>query len=290
MDKQGFLRVLKTIQASTPADAETLSSLTLEYPYSQAIQVLAAKALHDHDRNGAAAQLTRSATYSSDRSVLKHIMSLPRIPTQATTPSEAESPDGELLRDELSRDLRRLKKLKGDFEHALEKFEHQRSRELSDEASARPGKKDTSKATGKASEKIKKKAGEGKKIKKGRPTRKEVKKKEIPEINSDLLLSRIEKYRGKPKKNIKHRNQIEIIDRFIKRQPTIERKPLSGKNDLDLSQKSVELTSEVVSNTLVDLLVKQGKKERAIEVLKKLIWKFPQKKAIFAARIEDLKR
>lgn len=289
MDKQGFLRVLKTIQASTPADAESLKSLILEYPFSQAIQVLAAKALHDHDGAGAAAQLTRSATYSSDRSVLKHIMSLPRILMQAPMPSAAESPDGELLRNELSRDLRRLKKLKGDFEHALEKFEHLKARELPN-TGTRPGKKDTSKATGKASKKIQKKAVEGKKIKKGRPTRKEVKKKEIPEINSDLLLSRIEKYRGKPKKNIKHRKQIEIIDRFIKRQPAIERKPPTGKNDLDLSQKSVELTSEVVSNTLVDLLVKQGKKERAIEVLKKLIWKFPQKKAIFAARIEDLKR
>jgi hypothetical protein len=40
----------------------------------------------------------------------------------------------------------------------------------------------------------------------------------------------------------------------------------------------------------VEILIHQGKKERAIEVLKKLIWKFPQKKAYFAAQIEDLKR
>ena len=38
------------------------------------------------------------------------------------------------------------------------------------------------------------------------------------------------------------------------------------------------------------ILIKQGKKEKAIEVLKKLIWKFPQKKTYFAAQIEDLKK
>jgi hypothetical protein len=41
---------------------------------------------------------------------------------------------------------------------------------------------------------------------------------------------------------------------------------------------------------LVELLLKQGKKEKAVEMLKKLIWKFPQKKAYFAARIQELKK
>jgi hypothetical protein len=41
---------------------------------------------------------------------------------------------------------------------------------------------------------------------------------------------------------------------------------------------------------LVELLLKQGKKEKAVEMLKKLIWKFPQKKSYFAARIQELKK
>jgi hypothetical protein len=40
----------------------------------------------------------------------------------------------------------------------------------------------------------------------------------------------------------------------------------------------------------VEILLRQGKKDKAIEVLKKLIWKFPQKKAIFAAQIDELKK
>ncbi len=273
MDKQGLLQVIRSIQSSTPGEAETVIGLAHEYPYSQVLQVLAAKTGHDNNREDASTQLTRAATYSTDRTVLKHLMALPRISSKQN--SLVENPtrptvDGEHLRDELNHDLKRLKKLKSDFEHTLERFEETKSRSK------------TSKPVSKNKRKPEKK--------KENPQRKAVKKKEGPDVNNELLLSRIEAYRGKSKKAIKNKKQIEIIDRFIKRQPTIVRKPTTGKPDVDLSKKSVELTNEVVSTTLADLLVSQGKKDRAIEVLKKLIWKFPQKKAIFAARIEELKK
>lgn len=269
MDKQGLLQLLRSIQSSTPAEAAAVTQLTRQFPYSQAIQALAAKALHDHDDDNAPSQLSRSATYCTDRAVLKSLIALPRISAPRTPTAAPVALDGEHLREELSHDLKRLKKLKSDFEHTLERFE-----EVKSAKNAKTGKGKTKK----------------KDQKKENPQRKALKKKEGQEVNSELLLSRIEAYRGKAKKTIKNKKQIEIIDRFIKRQPTIVRKPASGKPDVDLSKKSVELTQEVVSTTLADLLISQGKKERAIEVLKKLIWKFPQKKAIFAARIEELKK
>jgi ribosomal protein S7 len=58
----------------------------------------------------------------------------------------------------------------------------------------------------------------------------------------------------------------------------------------DLSDKNQHFADNVISETLVEILLKQGKKAKAIEVLKKLIWKFPQKKAYFAAQIEDLRK
>ena len=92
--------------------------------------------------------------------------------------------------------------------------------------------------------------------------------------------------------NDKQKEQISIINHFIKTQPSIsnpkERNPpLSG----DLSAiKSGEFGDHIISETLVEILVKQGKKDKAIEVLKKLIWKYPQKKAYFASQIEELKK
>jgi len=92
--------------------------------------------------------------------------------------------------------------------------------------------------------------------------------------------------------NERLKEQIEIIDQFIKTQPSIssvkERNPVAPP-DLN-SIKSGEFGENIVSETLVEILVKQGKKDRAIEVLKKLIWKYPQKKAYFASQIEDLKK
>jgi len=90
----------------------------------------------------------------------------------------------------------------------------------------------------------------------------------------------------------KQKEQIEIIDQFIKAQPSItsaKDKPQVTTGDFS-TIKSGEFGDNIVSETLVDILVKQGKKDKAVEVLKKLIWKYPQKKAYFAAQIEELKK
>jgi hypothetical protein len=91
----------------------------------------------------------------------------------------------------------------------------------------------------------------------------------------------------------KQKQQLQIIEQFIKTQPSItqtKEKPFTPPSG-DLSTiKTGEFGDNVVSETLVEILVKQGKKDKAIEVLKKLIWKFPQKKAYFAAQIEDLRK
>ena len=92
--------------------------------------------------------------------------------------------------------------------------------------------------------------------------------------------------------NEKQKEQLEMIDQFIKTQPSISNAKDKPSNIAsgDLSTiKTGEFSDNIVSETLVDILLKQGKKDKAIEVLKKLIWKFPQKKAYFAAQIEELK-
>jgi hypothetical protein len=91
----------------------------------------------------------------------------------------------------------------------------------------------------------------------------------------------------------KVKHQIEVIDQFIKIQPSIAnvKDKLATAPVGDLSSiKSGEFSDHIVSETLVEILLQQGKKDKAIEVLKKLIWKFPQKKAYFAAQIEELKK
>lgn len=110
------------------------------------------------------------------------------------------------------------------------------------------------------------------------------------EPQSDALLEEIKGKKKLKPESTKQREQIEIINQFIKKQPTIVRASQQPEGSTDLAEKSISLTDNIVSETLVEILLRQGKKEKAIEVLKKLIWKFPQKKSIFAAQIEELKK
>jgi tetratricopeptide (TPR) repeat protein len=111
------------------------------------------------------------------------------------------------------------------------------------------------------------------------------------ELSADPLIEDIKTTKKKIEpESPKTKEQIAIIDQFIKAQPSIKPKadptPLS-----DLSQvKSGEFADNIISETLAKILIRQGKKEKAIEVYKKLIWKFPQKKVYFAAQIEELKK
>lgn len=92
----------------------------------------------------------------------------------------------------------------------------------------------------------------------------------------------------------KLKEQIKVIDQFIKQQPSISantREKINAAPVGDLTTiKNGEFGDNIVSETLVEILLRQGKKDKAIEVLKKLIWKFPQKKTYFAAQIEELKK
>ncbi len=88
--------------------------------------------------------------------------------------------------------------------------------------------------------------------------------------------------------------QIEIIEEFIKKEPSIAKpKPVKGGQDTpqeDLSLKSIEIKEDLISENLAIIMEKQGKTQKAKDIYKKLIWKFPQKKAYFASRIEELEK
>ena len=93
-------------------------------------------------------------------------------------------------------------------------------------------------------------------------------------------------------KKLKKEEQVEIIENFIKTDPRIKNvkshKTLKEREDLSLP--SVKFKDDIVSENLANIMISQGKTEQAIDIYKKLIWKFPQKKAYFATQIEELKK
>jgi hypothetical protein len=84
--------------------------------------------------------------------------------------------------------------------------------------------------------------------------------------------------------------QQEIIDRFVAANPQINRDALSAeKNASDLSATSSAFQDDLVTENLAEIMLKQGKTDKAISLYEKLMVKYPKKKAYFAQKIEQLK-
>jgi len=280
VDKKKLTNLLNHYTASSAEEASEVISLCDQYPYSQLLHALAARVSKDHNLENQVDILQSAAVYSTDRSVLKQIMSeaqmqvthVEKVQTVTTvTTTVLSSPivisadkDSVDYAEAVIRDLKRLNELKHNFESLVSSFEH--------------GIPHIEETTLEDKKPVKKTVGRPKKV---------------VEAKADPLIEEIKTTKKKiVPENEKTKEQIEIINQFIKAQPSITAKPrseiISGGDLTEI--KNGEFADNVISETLVEILIRQGKKEKAIEVLKKLIWKFPQKKTYFAAQIEDLKK
>ncbi len=80
-----------------------------------------------------------------------------------------------------------------------------------------------------------------------------------------------------------------LIDNFIEKVDTLER--IGSKEPKikgDISKESTVESEEIMTETYADLLIQQKNYQKAIEVYKKLILKFPEKKTYFAIQIKKV--
>ncbi len=273
MEKEQLLFLTRNYDSLTAEEAQELISTKSVYPYCQLFHNLAARGAKDNQLAGSEYELQLSAVYATDRSILKSIISSPRKQRlevadkslgRATPETKndvliplSKDLSGDDLLAEISQDLERLRTLKHEFELSFEHTESDKPQNKIDERKVNT------------------------------PL-------EIVEPNSEELIKEIKNTKKKIKpEGAKQKEQFEIIDQFIKTQPTISnaktKTPLAPSTN-DLTENTQSFNDHIISETLVNVLLKQGKKDKAMEVLKKLIWKFPQKKAYFAAQIEELKK
>lgn len=84
--------------------------------------------------------------------------------------------------------------------------------------------------------------------------------------------------------------QQEIIDRFVAANPQINRDTATtNENASDLSAQSSAFQDDLVTENLAEIMLKQGKTDKAVSLYEKLMLKYPEKKAYFAQKIEQLK-
>jgi hypothetical protein len=312
VERPEFLKVLQHFPNTSPDEAKEIMLLKANYPFSQLLHALAARVSKGLEAEDSKKVLQLAAVYSADRSVLKSLMeSENSVTTNAVAggaTKEAVPPTsinpGKQAVDVAStvlEDLAKLHQLRQNFELLFT------GAPVS--VQIPPEKQEVTITPQETEVKVAEETKEQAKSKKERIV--EIAK-TIATPVQDTILNVDSGFRSRKKKkdamdsfidqivvskqeltpeSEKHKEQIEMIDQFIKTQPMITgAKDKQGQND-DLSTiKTGEFGDHIVSETLVEILLKQGKKEKAIEVLKKLIWKFPQKKAYFAAQIEELRK
>jgi hypothetical protein len=284
VEKERLLFLTKNYTSLTAEEVTDLMALQKEFPYSQLLHNLSSRGGQDLNISSRQELLHVSAIYSTDRGVLKSIMTTPskprakaivqsfderprvesnQVPVKASMPQVTSEINlsGEALINDIFKELDKLKVVRHNFEVSVEEYE---------------------KVTGSNS----KRKDDPKK------TEKKVSASASVKEPTDVLIEEIKSTKKKVvPEGPKQKEQIEIIENFIKTQPSITKNKLAAAppSSTDLAEKSLVYGDNIISETLVEILLKQGKKDKAIEVLKKLIWKFPQKKAYFAAQIEELK-
>lgn len=84
----------------------------------------------------------------------------------------------------------------------------------------------------------------------------------------------------------------ELIEKFIQAEPVIGALQPGGavnEENIDLSLRNQAALEDFATESFAEILVKQGKNERAIGIYEKLILKIPEKKDYFAEKIQKLR-
>jgi predicted negative regulator of RcsB-dependent stress response len=86
-------------------------------------------------------------------------------------------------------------------------------------------------------------------------------------------------------------SSLDLINRFLKVQPRLKSPAVlpAAQEQADLSARSTSAPPALASESLAKILVKQGKKDRAIEIYEQLMVRQPEKSAYFADQILHLK-
>ncbi|NHE59380.1 hypothetical protein [Cyclobacterium plantarum] len=275
VNSKEFLSLLHNSDQLNKDDFKDSLKLQEEFPYFLIPKVLGAKYEWNNSATTSTTLLHWAAVLSPDRKRLKELVTEKIDLTHIT--GEGQKP---LLPDE--------KEEKEEVEN--QNIQPITSEDIDSEAAnietpSRPNRDEILRRLEENLKKIKKKDAEG-----GHSGEHE-KKKEVADSSSenekeDLIASIAKKEELYQRK----KEQLDLINNFDEKPIRLSRERMDQEENLpDLSEKSTLLNDNMLSESFAKLLVKQNKKQEAIEIYRKLILKFPKKKTYFADQIEQLK-
>ncbi|WP_439483871.1 hypothetical protein [Cyclobacterium plantarum] len=275
VNSKEFLSLLHNSDQLNKDDFKDSLKLQEEFPYFLIPKVLGARYEWNNSATTSTTLLHWAAVLSPDRKRLKELVTEKIDLTHIT--GEGQKP---LLPDE--------KEEKEEVEN--QNIQPITSEDIDSEAAnietpSRPNRDEILRRLEENLKKIKKKDAEG-----GHSGEHE-KKKEVADSSSenekeDLIASIAKKEELYQRK----KEQLDLINNFDEKPIRLSRERMDQEENLpDLSEKSTLLNDNMLSESFAKLLVKQNKKQEAIEIYRKLILKFPKKKTYFADQIEQLK-
>tara|TARA_R110000796_G_scaffold252596_1_gene388442 strand:- start:90017 stop:90907 length:891 start_codon:yes stop_codon:yes gene_type:complete len=274
VNKERFNQLLGNLHQVTNEDIKSLNELRKKYPFFQTPYVLVAKALKDRDHPKTDAFIKKAAIYSPNRAHLKKIIL------------------GEINFEEAPKSAPPKKVIEAPAEPLVTKLQEEKKPEI---------KKETADVIRAEEKEVKKETVAP------TPQTSNQQSQEINQLEKDLLeirerklrLAKMfadqeqpEKTKQKPKEQ-NHKSQVELIEKFIQNEPRFDKKKgVIEDNEYiqeDLATKHLKSKDEFITETLAELLMKQQKYARAIDIYEKLSLKFPEKRTYFASQIQKIK-
>ena len=302
MNKSKFLELVKNPDLIEEKDLTKLAELTSEHPYSQIIHVLNIKGLKIWNKPDFENALNLTAVYSYDRNVLHSIVEEVSTGKQATSQQTPAPADPGLPVEELEESV--IEET-SDFEwinadlvekdQSVSQQEEEQGIKQEEEEVEVEGQEQ-----GKGKEKEEVDTESEKKPGLEDPLNLEI---EASGIHAELmenlsqLRERRQQYEGQNDETgdqAGRKEQIEIVDDFIKNSPVLSKPNLNAESEImsqkDMAKDSGKFSDELASENLAKILLKQGKRKDAEKIYKKLIGKFPKKKTYFADQIKKIKK
>ncbi|SFC54010.1 hypothetical protein SAMN05421780_106187 [Flexibacter flexilis DSM 6793] len=309
MNKQEFLHIITHPSDISPKEAEALEEMTVNFPYCQLAHVLLAKNAHDKNNMMALQRLKTAAVYSASRTALKNLIysenqwhsSPSRVLESmfALVPENNEEAAAEPMPLPYTEPNDSFTPLS--LEQEISEVASKWSSNIAENEPVVPVANTTEAVpeTNKPVEnsvinELKATIEELQRTKRELAAQKQQneqahQEQETPTPSTDDTAGKGVAFSEKPDRKA----QIELIDKFIvsnPRMPQANDMVQSGSSLGDLASDSSRIDETLVSENFAVILTRQGKINKAIEIYRKLILKYPEKSSYFASRIESLEK
>lgn len=279
MNSQEFLTLLQKMEQLNQEGYKTALKLQDDFPYFLIPKIMCARYEWDRSAGTDSPQLHWAAVLSPDRKRLKGLL------TGTLTLSYPFTADNPVLPDP-------EEKKEVDVQPPVDKEETVAKDTVPAESPSPSSRPNRDEILRRLEENLKKiKNNDTNQLGKGASEKK--KEDEAPPISEkegDDLIDHIAKKEQHRLNDQRIKEQMELIANFKEKPIRLPKEQMDEQQDLpDLSEKSTHLHDNMLSEGFAKLLAKQNKKQEAIEIYRKLILKFPEKKTYFADQIEKLK-